>query len=92
MPTQSAGPIATTDDDPVVAIAKSDMAGLTARHFSIINEGADPGFFSLNGGITLRRIPGNTGRQMDGVSLQDDIIIQRPAGGPDMTAVFVDVW
>ncbi len=92
MPTQSAGPIATTTDAAVVGIAKADMGGLTARHISVINEGADPGFFSLDGGTTLRRIPGNTGRQMDGVSLQDDIVIQRPAGGSNMADVYIDIW
>ena len=92
MATQSAGPIATTTDAAVVAIAKADMGGLTARHISVINEGADPGFFSIDGGNTFRRIPGNTGRQMDGVSIQADISIKRPAGGSNMAAVYVDVW
>lgn len=86
------GPIATTDDDPVVVFTDTEIGGQKPRHVGIINEGVEPGFFSVDGGRNFRRIPGQTGRQLDGIGLQGDIQIQRVGGGSNMTAVFIDIW
>lgn len=86
------GPISTAGDAAVVVFTEAEIGGQKPKHISIVNEGAAPGFYSFDGGANFRRIPANTGRQMDGMSIQGDIQIQRVAAGADMTDVFIDIW
>lgn len=86
------GPIATTDNDAVVVFTEADIGGQKPRHIGILNEGAEPGFFSIDGGRNFRRIPALSGRQLDGIGIQGDIQIQRVFDGANMTEVFIDIW
>lgn len=86
------GPIATTDNDAVVVFTAADIGGQKPRHVGILNEGVEPGFFSIDGGVNFRRIPGQSGRQLDGIGLQGDIQIKRVFDGSNMTGVFIDIW
>jgi hypothetical protein len=79
----------------VVAITSAQLAGGTWFNLSLMNVGANPGFLSLDGGITLIYFPGSMTNPLVltnlRLSLNDEVTIQR-ASSSDLSDVFVAVF
>ncbi len=83
--------VSTSDDFPNTLVTVVD-APPKFTHVVIINEGANPGFFSVDGGVVWSRIPGEFVQFLDNVRQMGNIMIKRPAGGPDMSGVYAYAW
>jgi hypothetical protein len=82
---------ATTGDDPVELIAAQPNDVL--HHVRIINEGAAPGFYSIDGGNTWERLPAQASISDDDVIVSNTpIMIKRVSGGTDLSGIFASTW
>lgn len=61
----------------VVLISADDVATARFRHVYITNESAVPGFFSLDGGETVVRLPASTWMTLDNVSITGAVVAIR---------------
>lgn len=77
---------ATSDDD---AVDLFTLTGVPDVGVVIINEGSNPGFFSLDGGVSWGRLPNNTAIGPLPVKFANNVIqIKRSAGGANLADVY----
>ncbi|MEX0654871.1 MAG: hypothetical protein WD534_12560 [Phycisphaeraceae bacterium] len=90
----TAGPITTTDDSAVTALADTSALGprRDGRHIEVINRGTAPGFYSFDDGANWAFIPPETGVVKDGVTLGSTVRLKRVAGGSDLSDVYLSIW
>ena len=90
----TAGPISTSDDNPVDAIADTSALGARrdGRHVEIINSGPAAGFYSIDDGESWAYVPAEVGVIKDDVVLGNTVKLKRVAGGADLADVYVSVW
>lgn len=95
MPSNGLSGQGTTGSAAVVAITSAQLAGGTWFNLSLINVGANPGFLSLDGGVTLIYFPGSMTTPLVltnlRLSLNDEVTIQR-ATSSDLSDCFIAVF
>jgi hypothetical protein len=96
MPSSGTTAIATTTADPALAMAAD--ANKTIHWLTIINTGANPGFFSFEAGSDgnpeYRYLPAGSSRTLDlrhRPRTSPQVNIKR-IGANDLSGVYVDTW
>ena len=75
----------------VVLISASDAGLERFRHVYISNESPVPGFFSVDGGTTLIRLPAATWMVLDNVSVTGAVVVVRD-GANNLTGLYAAIW
>lgn len=90
--TSGTAAISTTDDNPVTLIANTGK--LIASVVNVINEGAIPGFVSVDGGNSWARMPATSTRTFNVQHLPFGPVVKakRVSGGANMTDLYADAY
>lgn len=98
MPSSGVVPLVTNGDAPVVAIPASALANGTWFNVIIVNTGAPPGFFSLDGGASwsyltaqVSNVPGGVFLNNVRTGLGNELLIQRIPGGTDLAGIYCSI-
>ena len=84
--------LATTTDAPVNAIVRPVNGFFKSmKNLMVVNEGAAAGFVTIDG-ETWIRVPAQETIILRSMLITATVQIKRPAGGTDMSGVFVSIW
>jgi hypothetical protein len=84
--TMTFGPVATTDDTPVTALAANDDVDFDG--LLLLNKGSADGLFSIDGGVNWRQLPARSMRRVRGPIRSAAVQVKRVAGGADLANVY----
>jgi hypothetical protein len=90
----TAGPVSTTDDTPVDAIADTSALGgrKYQRHIEVINHGDGDAFYSFNDGESWAFLPAGGSAVKDDVTIGGRVQVKRVAGQSNVTDLYVSLW